>query len=59
MSDAMLGCRPDYLIYPQHDKKVYEEYVRLFNDNGKPLPIMQDWTTMVRRKRIVVTDRYM
>ena len=59
MSDAMLGCRPDYLIYPQHDKKVYEEYVRLFNDNGKPLPIMQDWTTMVCRKRIVVTDRYM
>ena len=55
----MLGCRPDYLIYPQHDKKVYEEYVRLFNDNGKPLPIMQDWTTMVRHKRIVVTDRYM
>lgn len=59
MSDAMLGCRPDYLIYPQHERKTYEEYLRLFNDNGKPLPIMQDWTTKVRKKRIVVTDPYM
>ena len=43
MSDAMLGCRPDYLLYPERETKLERaEFLRLFNNDGKPLRIMQD-----------------
>lgn len=60
MNDAMLGCRPDYLLYPEKNtKQERAEHIRLFNNNGKPLKWVQDWTNTFRNKDIVVTDTAM
>mgnify|MGYP001772430155 FL=1 len=44
MSDAMLGCRPDYLLYPEYNTQLERaEHVRFFNNNAELLPIYQDY----------------
>ena len=45
MSDVMMACRPDYLLYPEKNT-VFErsEQLRFLNDKGDLLPIKQDWT---------------
>ena len=61
MSDAMLGCRPDYLLYPEKETELEKaEHLRLFNNDGEPLGLMQDWTNTFKKSPIVVvTDPYM
>ena len=39
----MLGCRPDYLLYPERNTKLERsEHVRLFNNDAKLLEWNQD-----------------
>jgi hypothetical protein len=60
MSDAMLGCRPDYLLYPEMDTSVERaEHIRLFNNSAQLLPIAQDFTNAFKRKKVIVTDTHM
>lgn len=57
MSDAMLACRPDYLLYPEKDTVLERsEQVRLMNDSGHLLPLIQNWTNTFSRKRVICTD---
>lgn len=60
MSDVMLACRPDYLLYPERETKLERaEFLRLFNNDGKPLGLLQDWTNNFKNKPVIVTDPYM
>ena len=60
MTDAMLGCRPDYLLYPEYNTQLERaEHVRFFNNNGVLLPVYQDYTNSFKKKKVVVTDKYM
>lgn len=60
MNDVMLGCRPDYLLYPERNTKIERsEQIRLFNNNAELLPALQDWTNTFRNKYVIVTDPYM
>ena len=60
MPDAMLACRPDYLLYPEKNTKLERaEQIRLFNNRGKLLPLVQDWTNSFKNKRAIVTDTTM
>lgn len=60
MSDAMLGCRPDYLLYPEYNTQLERaEHVRFFNNNGVLLPVYQDYTNSLKKKKVIVTDKYM
>lgn len=60
MSDAMLGCRPDYLLYPERNTAFERsEQVRLFNNNAELLPLIQDWTNTFKNKYVIVTDTAM
>lgn len=57
MSDAMLGCRPDYLLYPEQNTKLERaEHIRFFNDRGQPLQWVQEWRNTFQNKTIIVTD---
>lgn len=57
MTEAMLGCRPDYLLYPNIDTK-YEraEHIRLYNKYGEPLPITQEYKNSFKKKMCIVDD---
>lgn len=60
MSDAMLGCRPDYLLYPEYNTQLERaEHVRFFNNNAELLPVYQDYHNAFKRKKVIVTDQYM
>lgn len=60
MSAAMLGARPDYLLYPEKDTMIERaEHVRLFDNAGEMLPIVQTWTNTYSNKMVVVDDRTM
>ena len=60
MSDAMLGCRPDYLLYPEKNTaRERAEQIRLFNNKAEPLQWTQDWGNTYKKKAIIVTDPYM
>lgn len=59
MSDEMLGCRPDYLLYPSKSTVLERsEQVRLFNNKAEPLQWIQDWTNTFGNKTLIVTDPY-
>ncbi len=57
MSDVMMACRPDYLLYPEKNT-VFErsEQLRFLNDKGDLLPIKQDWTNAFKNKKVIITD---
>ena len=58
MNPVMMACRPDYLLYPEKNTKLERaEQIRLLDDNGKLLPIVQDWTNTFSNKRAIVTDK--
>ena len=58
MSPAMLACRPDYLLYPEKNTKLERaEQIRLLDDNGNFLPLVQDWTNTFTNKRAIVVDK--
>lgn len=60
MPNAMLGCRPDYLLYPEYNTQLERaEHVRFFNNRAKLLPIYQDYHNTFKKKKIIVTDEYM
>ena len=60
MSDAMLGCRPDYLLYPEYNTQLERaEHIRFFNNQGELLPIYQNYENSFKKKKIIVSDRYM
>lgn len=60
MNDAMLGCRPDYLLYPERNTKMERgEHIRLFNNNAELLPQVQEWRNTFTNKYAIVTDPYM
>ena len=53
----MLGCRPDYLIYPEKDTKIERsEHLQLTDNKGHLLPIIQDWTNTFKNKKVIITD---
>lgn len=59
MSDAMLACRPDYLLYPEYNTALERaEHVRFFNNNAEPLKLVQDWHNKFKRKVVLVTDPF-
>ena len=60
MSAAMMGCRPDYLLYPE--KNTREERairMRFFDNAAQLLPIKQDEDNSFKDKKVIVTDKYM
>ena len=60
MSDAMLGCRPDYLLYPEYNTPLERaEHVRFFNSQSKLLPIYQDYHNSFKNKKLIITDENM
>ena len=60
MTDAMLACRPDYLLYPERNTKLERsEHIRLFNNNGEPLALVQNWQNTFKNKYALVTDTTM
>lgn len=43
MTDAMLACRPDYLLYPNRNTRIERaERIRLIGNNNNLLPLVQD-----------------
>lgn len=57
MDNVMLGVRPDYLLYPEKETKFERaEQIRLLGNEGKLLPISQDWSNSFKNKRALVTD---
>ena len=60
MDRVMLGCRPDYLLYPEKNtREERAEFIRLFDNNAKLLPITQDYRNSFKNKMVIVTDKYM
>lgn len=60
MSAAMMGCRPDYLLYPE--KNTLEERairMRFFDNAAKLLPAKQNEDNSFKNKKVIVTDKYM
>ena len=56
----MMGCRPDYLLYPE--KNTREERairMRFFDNAAQLLPIKQDENNSFKDKKVIVTDKYM
>jgi len=57
MPNAMLACRPDYLIYPEKNTQLERaEQIRLLDNQGRLMPLVQDWTNVFKRKRALVID---
>lgn len=57
MDAVMLGCRPDYLLYPEKNTNIERaEQVRLLDNKGNLLPIKQDWHNSFKNKKVIVTD---
>jgi len=55
--DAILACRPDYLLYPEHNTRLERaELIRLIGNNNTLLPITQDWRNVFKDKYCIVTD---
>lgn len=60
MNAAMLGVRPDYLLYPEKDTTVERaEHVRFFDNTGEMLPMIQTWKNTFSNKMVVVDDNSM
>lgn len=56
----MLGCRPDYLLYPEQSTTIERaEHIRLFNNKAELLPIIQEFDNAFKRKKLIVTDTHM
>lgn len=57
MSAAMLGCRPDYLLYPNLETN-YEraEHIRLYTKYGEPLALTQEYKNSFKKKMCIVDD---
>ena len=53
----MLACRPDYLLYPEKNTAIERsEQLRLLDNDGRILPIRQDWHNSFKNKKVLVTD---
>ena len=60
MTAAMLGCRPDYLLYPEKNTRLERaEYIQLFDTQAKLIPISQDYHNSFKQKDVTVVDKYM
>ncbi len=60
MDRVMLGCRPDYLLYPEKNTKLERaEFIRLFDNYAKLIPIAQDYHNIFKWKDVTVVDKYM
>lgn len=64
MTDRILGCRPDYLLYPSvtattATKIDRAERVQFFNYKAEPLEWVQTWTNTFKNKVVIVTDSTM
>jgi len=58
MPDAMLACRPDYLLYPNRETRLERaEHIRLIGNSNNLLPITQDWSNTFKDKYIIVDDK--
>ena len=56
----MLSCRPDYLLYPNHNTpEERAEHLRLFNNQAQPLQLIQDYTNSYKNKIVIETDQYL
>ena len=56
----MLGCRPDYLLYPEYNTQLERaEHVRFFDNDGKLLEITQNYSNSFKKKKVILTDKYM
>ena len=56
----MLGCRPDYLLYPEKNtRQERAEYIQLFDNTAHLIPITQNYTNSFKDKNTVVVDKYM
>lgn len=59
MTPTMLGCRPDYLLYPEKNTaEERAEFIRLFDNQANLLPITQDYSNSFKRKDVILTDKY-
>lgn len=60
LNRVVLACRPDYLLYPEKNTRVERaEYVQLFDNAAKLLPLKQDYTNTFKDRCVLVSDRYM
>lgn len=57
LSNVMLSCRPDYLLYPEKNTVLERaEQLRLLGHNGELLQLTQDYTNTFKRKKVLVVD---
>ena len=54
-----MGCRPDYLLYPEYIENNRAERVQLMGTNFKPLAAIQDYYNTFKNKRIEISDKYL
>lgn len=57
--NVILGCRPDYLLYPEYIENNRAERVQLMGTNFKPLAAIQDYYNTFKNKRIEISDKYL
>ena len=58
MTDAMLGCRPDYYIR-NNTQLERAEHVRFFNNNAELFRFIKTYHNTFKKKKVIVTDKYM
>ena len=60
LSDVMLRCRPDYLLYPEQNT-IYEraEFGYLIDYKGQLIDESQSWSNTLKRKVNFNADRYL
>lgn len=57
MTNTILGCRPDYLLYPNKNTPWERaEFIQWYDPNGNKLSFVQDWTNTFKNKKIAVAD---
>ena len=60
LKDEVLGCRPDYLLYPEKETRFERaEQVYFTNMQEKPLPWIQTWDNTFKNKLVLVLDRHL
>lgn len=62
IGSVIASCRPDYLLYPNMQKKdntpfERSEFWRFLDSNGKELPLIQDASRKEKKNFFVVADR--
>lgn len=58
MNKTILGCRPDYLLYPEKNTALERsEFIQLLDNYAEPILLSQDYKNSFKKKKTVVVDK--